>query len=1163
MQRFIHLRNHSDFSCLEGLLKHRELADLCREYQMPAVAVTNVKSLAGAMDFSLVLSNAGIQPILGCTLPFTYEHQEGDMSMLVQNEEGYRNLIWLLSRIRKGLDIESLLEESGDRVAGLICLTGGSRGFLSNCLQSVPILCQLFRDRLYVELNRFEDSPPLENEFLAVARDNSIPIVATNDCYFAKQDLCRIHDVLLCIKHGKKITDETREKVSSQQYFKSVDEMVSLFKDLPEAVENTEFIAKRCSFMLRSRNPQLPNFNTGSETQEQALRGKAETGLRKRIQELGIEAHEEYEERLNHELGVISGMNFAGYFLIVADFVSWAKENAIPVGPGRGSGSASIVSWSLGITDLDPVKFRLIFERFLNPDRVSLPDFDIDFCPDARDKVINYVREKYGEDKVGQIVTFGRLNTRAVVRDVGRALSKPFALVEKLAKMIPFQPANPLTLQQGLDRIPLLKEAIASEGLEEMFEIALALEGIPRHESVHAAGIVITNESLYDQVPVIGNIEEKDKEKDKNKESLDDMPIIQLDMKDVERAGLVKFDFLGLKTLTVMADCENSIKNDKGQSLDWKNVPFDDRITYELMQTGATTGVFQLESVGMQSLLRRLRPDNLEDIMASIALFRPGPMQNIPKYVACKHDGSMGKSLHPIIDKILQDTYGIIVYQEQVIEIAQRFAGYSASEADILRRVIGKKKRDEMESQKESFVQGAVKTNEVSNEDAESVFDLIQTFASYGFNRAHAAGYAVIAYRMCWIKVHHPEVFFAASMTQDVKDLEKIALFKHDMQALRVTLLPPHINHSRGEFFVESFENKEIRFGMYALKGMSAELANEVANERDKNGAYKSPLDFIKRMIQHGNSIDKKLINRKSIEILGAAGAFDGLGMTREQVCEKSRHQSAQGYDVLLDTAASSMSSQGSLFDSVGKQEAELDTFSNSKWSSFEKASHEHRTMGMYFCEHPASEVRKKVSKVELYSELVRRNLEEGERTKITFGVIINKMEHKRWGNRHVLLLTVSDPSANFYVQVDRPELVKEVMAQMDKEKYNLAILVTDVVMREGRILTSVGGLSWYDANTGKLSKMVEGGKFSPPTYSTKPKQEHSAAVDTQKAESETSWKKVQNLETLQEILDKSESRCVQVRVVLSGSSQLSSAILSISKKKNNGSDRKQDTGFT
>ncbi|HLY88342.1 MAG TPA: DNA polymerase III subunit alpha, partial [Acetobacteraceae bacterium] len=831
---FVHLRVHSAYSLSEGAIKADKIPALARDANMPAVAITDTANLFGALEFSQACAAKGIQPIIGCQIELTRADNPrlppDPIVLLAQNPTGLGNLQRLSSRgfldTEPGLRAQLSIDVITEHAAGLILLTGGATGPLARLLgegqkhEAERLLARFaegFPDRVAMELHRhnLQSERAVEPGLLALADAAGIPLVATNDCYFPTPDKYEAHDALLAIAEGRLLSEPDRRRVSPDHWFKPAPDMRMLFADLPEACDNTIAIAQRCAVMMETRKPLLPvspKVRAGN-TEEETVRVMAIEGLDRRMDAMGADegTRGRYRERLDYELDVICKMGFPGYFLIVADFIQWAKAQGIPVGPGRGSGAGSVAAWALTITDLDPIRFNLLFERFLNPERVSMPDFDIDFCQEGRDAVIDYVRREYGGDRVAQIITFGKLQARAAVRDVGRVLGLPFGQVNKVAELIPNNPAHPVNLQEaiaGEPRLRMMRDE--DEGIARLLEIALQIEGLYRHASTHAAGVVIGDRPLIELVPLY-------------RDPRSDFLVTQYSMKYVEQAGLVKFDFLGLTTLTILQRAVGMLHG-LGIEVDLDKVPLDDPKTYEMLQRGDAGGVFQFEGQGMRDALRQMRPDRFDDLIALGALYRPGPMANIPDYCRRKH-GESWEAPHPLIHDILEETYGIMVYQEQVMQIAQKMAGYSLGAADLLRRAMGKKIRSEMEAQREIFVQGAT-ANGIAKAKAIEVFDLMAKFADYGFNKSHAAAYALVAYHTAWMKANHAEVFIAACMSLALGNTDRLAALREEASRSGIRILPPDINNSGADFTVERIDDGKlaIRYALAAVKkvGFSA-----------------------------------------------------------------------------------------------------------------------------------------------------------------------------------------------------------------------------------------------------------------------------------------------------------------------------------------------------
>ncbi len=894
---FVHLRVHTPFSLLEGAVPIERLVALCVGDAMPAMAITDSGNMFGVLEFSEACAAAGVQPIMGTLLALRREGRpprDSDEAerivLLARNEAGYGELLALMSESHLGAEPGQLPSLAPEALAGgsdgLICLSGGAMGPVGRrLLEGRPAeaeatlrqLADIFPGRLYVELQRhgMAEEKRVEEGLLDLAYGASLPLVATNDVMFADAAMHDAHDALLCIAGSVTVNQDNRRRVSPQHYFKSAAEMAALFADLPEALANTVTIACRCAVRAPRRAPILPPYPAPEgASEEQSLRRQAAEGLQQRLEthiftpEMDANQRERlterYRARLEHELQIIVAMDFPGYFLIVADIVQWARTQGIPVGPGRGSGAGSLVAFSLTVTDIDPIRFDLLFERFLNPDRISMPDFDIDFCQERRDEVIAYVQQRYGRDRVAQIITFGTLQARAVVRDVGRVLEMPFGQVDRLAKLVPVNPAKPIPLQQALNNEEALGEARSEPGVAQLIDIALKLEGLYRHASTHAAGLVISDRPLPELIPLY-------------RDPRSDTPVSQFSMKDVEKAGLVKFDFLGLKTLTVLEHAQ-TLLNRKGAGIALDRLPLDDRATYDMLGRAETVGVFQLEGQGMRAALRQLKPDRIEDIVALVSLYRPGPMEHIPTFCNRKHGQEAVDYLHPKLEEVLKETYGVIVYQEQVMQIAQILAGYSLSEADLLRRAMGKKDTQEMAAQRDRFIAGTAERG-VEKGKAASIFELVSKFAEYGFNKSHAAAYAIVAYRTAWLKANHPVEFLAASMTLDMGNTDKLGIFKQELDRLGVPLLGPDVGRSDVGFTVERTKDggAAVRYALAAVKNVGAQAMGELVAERERGGPFADLLDFAARQ-------GPKTMNKRQLESLARAGAFDALETNRAKV---------------------------------------------------------------------------------------------------------------------------------------------------------------------------------------------------------------------------------------------------------------------------------------
>ena len=1013
---FVHLRARSPYSLLEGALTIKEVAKRAAATGMPAVALTDTNNLFGALEFSETLAGAGLQPIIGCTLSVRLEaprpgeraEPDGTLVLLAQSESGYRNLMALSSDayLKVGateeahVPIERVLE-AGE---GLICLTGGHDGVLNRLVVDgrrgpaeawLERLQRTFPDRLYLELQRHGRKADViaEDWLVETAYARDLPLVATNEPLFPDPDMHAAHDALMCIAEGSFISVEDRRRVTREHYFKSGAEMAERFADLPEAVEATIEVARRCAFRPLTGDPILPSFPTREGRDEaEELRARAREGLDARLEKVEAAApREQYDSRLDHELAIIERMGFPGYFLIVSDFIQWAKAHDIPVGPGRGSGAGSLVAWALTITDLDPLRFGLLFERFLNPERVSMPDFDVDFCQDRRGEVIRYVKERYGEDRVAQIITFGTLQARAVVRDVGRVLQLPFGLVDRIAKLVPANPANPVTLAEAVQTEPKLQAMRREDELvDKLIETALQLEGLYRNASTHAAGVVIGDRPLTELVPLY-------------QDPRSELPATQFNMKWVEPAGLVKFDFLGLKTLTVIARALDYIEASGGQRPDLDALGFEDPATYALLTSGKSIGVFQLESSGMRDTLRKLKPDTIEDVIALISLYRPGPMKNIDVYVDRKFGREQPDYLHPDLEPILKETFGVIIYQEQVMQIAQILSGYSLGEADLLRRAMGKKKKEEMDKQRVRFMEGAAERG-VSKEKASYIFDLVAEFAGYGFNKSHAAAYAVIAYRTGWLKANHPTAFMAALMSLDIANTDKLAVFFQEARNLGIEVLAPDVNASEADFAVEG---GKVRYALGAIRNVGFAAMEHVAEVRRTGGAYKDLFDFAER-------VDPRLVNKRAFENLARSGALDSLEPDRAVALA-----SAETLVALSNRAqAERESAQASLFGGPGESGGGLERPvlpDPEPWDAVRRLDEELAAVGFYLSGHPLDDMRDALAArgVTFHADLGEPGQAPGAARMA--GVVRRRQEKvsQRSGEKFAFL-TLSDPTGEF-----------------------------------------------------------------------------------------------------------------------------------------------------
>jgi DNA polymerase-3 subunit alpha len=1085
---FVPLRIFSSFTMLEGALDPKDIAKLAKRHAFPAAAVTDRNGLYGAMPFSDAAMKAGVQPIIGALLCVARPVRDDVpaaldwLALYAQDEAGYRNLCELVSAAHLDRPVEqdphvpfAALKGMTD---GLICLTAGAEGAVARlfaeeqaaeAIDYVDRLELLFPGRLYVELSRRmnEVEARAEKHLIDLAYAHDLPLVATNPTCFGDEHFHAAHDAMLCIADSAYVDSDERRKSSPDAWLKPTAAMQALFEDLPEAIANTVVIAQRCAVAAPQRKPILPSLAGDREAEATKLRADARAGLVERlrkVEELSsapvraepvealppsflLEAGEQegrastssartglgnlelegrypdYFARLDFELDVIIQMGFPGYFLIVADFIKWAKANGIPVGPGRGSGAGSVVAWALTITDLDPIKLGLLFERFLNPERVSMPDFDIDFCETRREEVIRYVQQRYGTDRVAQIITFGRLKARAVLKDTGRVLQMSYGQVDRLAKLVPNHPTDPWTLERAINGVSELAAEYKNDAqVKRLLDLAMKLEGFPRHSSTHAAGVVIGDRPLAELVPLY-------------RDPRSDMPVTQFDMKYVEGAGLVKFDFLGLKTLSVLQKAVEMLAA-RDISVDLDALAWDDEEVYQLLQRGETVGVFQLESEGMRRTLAAVKPTNFGDIIALVSLYRPGPMDNIPLFGDRKNGRAKVEYPHPLLETILAETYGIFVYQEQVMQAAQILAGYSLGGADLLRRAMGKKIKAEMDAQRAIFVEGCAKTNGIPADKANVLFDLIDKFAGYGFNKSHAAAYALLAYQTAWLKAHHPHEFYAASMCFDMAQTDKLCVFVDDMRRLDVAVLPPDVNVSGAEFGVEELSPSPsgeglgwgsptgaeqvpappptpplkgrglaVRYALGALKNVGERAMELLVAERERGGAFKSLDDFAHR-------VDPKLLNRRQMESLAGAGAFDSIAPERAGVFAVAETMLA----VAARAEEQRTSGQGGLFGMEAASGPTIKPPPNAHWSLAERMGQEKEAFGFYFSAHPIDRYRHlaEAHGAKSYGAVCGTNIGE-ERVP---GTMAGLIEDVRWRTsakgRRYLLVTCSDATGQF-----------------------------------------------------------------------------------------------------------------------------------------------------
>ncbi len=956
-QTFNHLKIHTQYSICEGAIKIEDLKNFCKSNKIKSVGLSDTSNLCGSLEFSENLSKSGTQPIIGTQILFNYNDEVGLLPLIAMTEVGYKKIVELSSRSyldsAKTPDPQCNLENLMDDPEGVVLLSGTINGLIGKLFNKgkfteieeiYKLIKKNYGDNFYIEIQRHNDQNErsFENYNLNLSKKINLPIIATQEIYYLDKSMHDAHEALICIGQKTYLNDKNRLSFSDQHYFKSSDEMNKLFLDLPEALENNYNFPLRCNFRPLSSKPILPNISSEkSGNADQALALYSEEGLINKFLNIFKIPKDEiqlnsqfkiYKERLNHELKIITEMKYASYFLIVSDYIKWAKNNDIPVGPGRGSGAGSLVAWCLSITDLDPIQFNLIFERFLNPDRISMPDFDIDFCEEKRDLVFDYLNKKY-KDSVAHIITFGKLKARMVIRDVGRVTGLPYGFVDSISKMIPFDPSRPQSLTECINNEPRLQKLIKEDSrVKKLIDLSLKLEGLNRNVATHAAGVVIADKKLTDTVPLY---------KDASSSLL--LPSTQFDMYSAENAGLIKFDFLGLKTLTVINKTQKLI-NKKNKEFKIENIDYDDQKVFDLLSLGNTVGLFQLESSGMRDALTNMKPNHLEDIIALVALYRPGPMSNIPTYNDCKHGRQKPDYLHPLLEKILKPTYGVIIYQEQVMQIAQNLSGFTAGEADILRRAMGKKKRSELEKQKQRFIEGAVK-NGINKETAAGIFLKIEPFAEYGFNKSHAAAYAIIAYQTAYLKTYFPNEFFSASMTMDISNQNKLSEFYEELKRLNIKIIRPDINECFADF--RSDRNSFFYYALGSIKSVGFDAISNIVDERIKNGNFNSINDFI-------NRVNPKDINKLQLEGLVKAGAFDNLNNNRQCLYKSIPNLILKSKNIFENKVAN----QIDLFEHDETENKNDDNLLQEikDWEFEERLSKEFEAIGFFISDHPINQ---------------------------------------------------------------------------------------------------------------------------------------------------------------------------------------------------------------
>ena len=952
-KHFTHFKVHTQYSICEGAVKIESLKDFCKENKLVSVGICDTENLCGALEFSENISKVGTQPIIGTQINFKYEDTTGLLPLIALNENGYKKIIELSSKSylendvlsKPHLDIKELL----DNISDVILLSGTNHGLFGKLFEKGRFdeiqkiykdLLKNFKDNFYLEIQRHGDQNEISFEKFNLEQSFrlKIPIIASNEVYYLTKDMHEAHDALTCIGEKTYLNDKNRIKYSDQHYFKSSEEMCALFSDLPEALENNFNLPYRCSFRPQFSKPVLPNISTEKDgSADEILKKESLNGLKEKflkvfkIEEKNLINDEKflfYKDRLDHELRIIIEMKYPSYFLIVSDYIKWAKKNDIPVGPGRGSGAGSLVAWCLSITDVDPIKFNLIFERFLNPDRISMPDFDIDFCEEKRDLVFEYLTTKY-KDSVAHIITFGKLKARMVIRDVGRVLGLPYGFVDSISKMIPFDPSRPQSLIECINSEPRLQKLVNEDPrVKKLTDLSLKLEGLNRNVATHAAGVVIADRKLTEIVPLY---------KDASADLL--LPSTQFDMYSAENAGLIKFDFLGLKTLTVINRTQKLIKK-KNKDFNIEDINFEDQKVFELLSSGNTVGLFQVESAGMREALMQMKPNHIEDIIALVALYRPGPMSNIPVYNDCKHGRQTPDYLHPLLEDILKPTYGVIIYQEQVMQIAQKLSGFTAGEADILRRAMGKKKRAELEKQKQGFIAGALK-NGISKDVAASIFLKIEPFAEYGFNKSHAAAYAIISYQTAFLKTYYPKEFFAASMTMDISNQNKLSEFHEELKRININVIRPDINKCYADF---KFDEENFYYALGGIKSVGFDAISNVVKERLTNGEFKSINDFL-------NRVNPKDINKLQLEGLVKAGAFDNIEKNRHALFNSIPNFILKTKNIHENKAAN----QIDLFGADEEQDNEI-VLNIEDWKFEDRLSREFEAVGFFISDHPLNQ---------------------------------------------------------------------------------------------------------------------------------------------------------------------------------------------------------------
>ena len=1034
-KHFNNIKIHTQYSICEGAIKIDDLADYCKSNKIKSLGLADSFNLCGALEFSEKLSKVGTQPIIGTQINLKINNIVGKITLYAKSEDGYKNLTKLSSssylKIKETDDPSCTIEDLAKNNTDLILLTGNYRDlfgklFYANKLrdfqETIKTLKQNFKDRIYFEIQRHNEEEEIifENYVLNASKSLKVPLIATQQVFYINKEMYEAHDALRCIGEKNFIDDKNRFKLSNQHFFRHTNELARLYSDVPEALENNYNFHLRFNFKPKKSKPILPSIsNTYNRSPKEELSRQAESGLDYRLKNfifkkdtLNVEKlKKKYKDRLTHEINIINSMNFSSYFLIVSDYIKWAKKNSIPVGPGRGSGAGSLVAYCLDITDLDPLEFDLIFERFLNPDRISMPDFDIDFCEEKRDQVFEYLKKKY-KDGVAHIITFGKLKARMALRDVGRVLGLSYGHVDRLCKMVPFDPSRPLTLQESIDREPRFKDEVKSNPkVKKLLELSLKLEGLNRNMATHAAGVVIAGDKLAEQFPLYV---------DHNSNLI--LPSTQYDMYSSENAGLVKFDLLGLKTLTVIDKTLKRLKA-KNINLDINKIDQNDEKVFSLLSTGETTGLFQLESAGMREAIKQMKPNKFDDIIALVALYRPGPMSNIPIYNDCKNGAKEPDYIHPTLKEILKPTYGIIIYQEQVMQIAQTLAGFTAGEADILRRAMGKKKKSELDRQKERFINGAT-NNGIAKDVANFVFTKIEPFAQYGFNKSHAAAYALIAYQTAYLKTYHKEDFIAATMSTELTNASKLREFVEELKRLKVNIVRPSINKCYAEF--KAIDGK-IYYGLGAIKNVGFEAISNIIEEREKNGKFKSFEDFIYR-------VDSKDVNKLQLEGLTKAGVFDEFDLNRCKIFTSIPKIISQ---IKLNND-DKKNNQSSLFSSNDNFINKFEFSPSETWTQKELLAEEFKSLGFYISNHPLNEYAEIFNQLKIipYDQFYDNSNNEG----LVAGTVMSIQEKKSAKGTPYAIIKFSDKKGEFELFLFSEILVKNREKLRESESFVLTL---------------------------------------------------------------------------------------------------------------------------